>query len=114
MDEGPVILQDVFHINVGVDRVEDVKRKGLELESQVLSKAVQLYLDGKIDQWYSRGDGKGVVFLLRCSSVSEATALMDSLPLHKKGYMTAEYMALGPLGPLRVFVAPPVAGDTAK
>src|SRR6516225_7179496 len=25
---------------------------------------VQLYLDGKIRQWYSRGDGKGVVFLV--------------------------------------------------
>jgi hypothetical protein len=25
---------------------------------------VKLYLDGKIRQWYSRGDGKGVVFLV--------------------------------------------------
>ena len=48
LDEGPVILQDVFHINVGVDTVEDVKRKGLELEAQVLSKAVQLYLDEEL------------------------------------------------------------------
>jgi len=24
---------------------------------------VKLYLDGKIRQWYSRGDGRGVVFL---------------------------------------------------
>ncbi len=48
LDEGPVILQDVFHINVGIDGVEDVKRKGLELESQVLSKAVQLYLDEEL------------------------------------------------------------------
>jgi formyltetrahydrofolate deformylase len=48
LDEGPVILQDVFHINVGVDSVEDVKRKGLELEGQVLSKAVQLFLDEEL------------------------------------------------------------------
>ncbi len=48
LDQGPVILQDVFHINVGVDSVDDVKRKGLELESQVLSKAVQLYLDEEL------------------------------------------------------------------
>lgn len=48
LDEGPVILQDVFHINVGVDGVEDVKRKGLELEGQVLSKAVQLFLDEEL------------------------------------------------------------------
>ena len=33
LDEGPVILQDVFHINVGADTLDDVKRKGLELEA---------------------------------------------------------------------------------
>ncbi len=48
LDEGPVILQDVFHINVGADQLEDVKRKGLELEAAVLSKAVQLYLDEEL------------------------------------------------------------------
>lgn len=48
LDEGPVILQDVFHINVGSDSVEDVKRKGLELEGHVLSKAVQLFLDEEL------------------------------------------------------------------
>lgn len=48
LDEGPVILQDVFHINVGADALEDVKRKGLELEAQVLSKAVQLYVDEEL------------------------------------------------------------------
>lgn len=48
LDEGPVIMQDVFHINVGNDSLDDVKRKGLELESQVLSKAVQLFLDEEL------------------------------------------------------------------
>ena len=48
LDEGPVILQDVFHINVGSDTLDDVKAKGLELEGKVLSKAVQLYLDEEL------------------------------------------------------------------
>ena len=48
LDEGPVILQDVFHINVGQDSLEDVKEKGLSLEADVLSKAVQLYLDEEL------------------------------------------------------------------
>lgn len=48
LDEGPVILQDVFHINVGVDTLEDVKEKGLSLEGRVLSKAVQLFLDEEL------------------------------------------------------------------
>jgi formyltetrahydrofolate deformylase len=48
LDEGPVIMQDVFHINVGVDTIDDVKSKGLELEARVLSKAVQLFLDEEL------------------------------------------------------------------
>jgi formyltetrahydrofolate deformylase len=48
LDEGPVILQDVFHINVGADTLADVKRKGLELEGRVLSRAVQLFLDEEL------------------------------------------------------------------
>lgn len=48
LDEGPVILQDVFHINVGTDSLDDVKANGLELEGKVLSKAVQLYLDEEL------------------------------------------------------------------
>ena len=48
LDEGPVILQDVFHINVGNDTLDDVKAKGLELEAKVLSKAVQLFLDEEL------------------------------------------------------------------
>src|SRR5436190_283856 len=48
LDEGPVILQDVFHINVGQDTLDDVKENGLSLEAQTLSKAVQLYLDEEL------------------------------------------------------------------
>jgi formyltetrahydrofolate deformylase len=48
LDQGPVILQDVFHINVGSDTLEDVKNKGLELEAKTLSKAVQLFLDEEL------------------------------------------------------------------
>ncbi len=48
LDEGPVILQDVFHINVGVDSLDDVKQKGLDLEARTLSKSVQLFLDEEL------------------------------------------------------------------
>ncbi len=48
LDEGPIILQDVFHIEVGKDTLEDVKRKGLELEAEVLSKAVQYFLSDQL------------------------------------------------------------------
>lgn len=48
LDAGPIILQDVFHIDVGVDTVEDVRRKGRALEGIVLSRAVQLYLNNEV------------------------------------------------------------------
>ncbi len=48
LDEGPVILQDVFHINVGADSVDDVREKGLNLEADVLSRAVRLFLDEEL------------------------------------------------------------------
>jgi len=48
LDEGPVVLQDVFHINVGVDSLEDVKEKGLTLEAEVLSKSVKLFIDEEL------------------------------------------------------------------
>jgi formyltetrahydrofolate deformylase len=48
LDEGPIVLQDVFHIDVGKDTAEDVKAKGQALEAQVLSQAVQMFLDEKL------------------------------------------------------------------
>jgi formyltetrahydrofolate deformylase len=48
LDAGPIILQDVFHIEVGVDSVDDVRAKGRSLEGVVLSKALQLYLNNEV------------------------------------------------------------------
>jgi hypothetical protein len=62
---------------------------------------VKLYLDGKIREWYSRGDGKGVIFLLDVKSEEEARALMETLPLAKEHLMNHEYIPVGPLMPLR-------------
>ncbi len=71
---------------------------------------VQLYLDGRIQQWFARGDGKGVVFLLDCKTVEEAKALLEPLPLIKNNFASFEYMTLGPLTPLRLLIAAPPAG----
>jgi hypothetical protein len=67
---------------------------------------VKLYLDGKIDQWYVRQDGKGVVFILNVTSVDEAHALLEKLPLGQAKLMTFELIALGPLNPLRQLLPP--------
>src|SRR6516164_8045710 len=68
---------------------------------------VQLYLNGKIRQWYSRGDGKGVVFLVDAKTEDEARAIMETLPLAKEEIVDHEYIAVGPLLPLRLLMANP-------
>jgi len=62
---------------------------------------VKLYLDGQIREWYSRGDGKGVIFLVDTKTVDEARALMETLPLAQEHLMDHEYIPVGPLMPLR-------------
>ena len=66
---------------------------------------VKLYLDGKIQQWYSRSDGRGVVFIVNSTTIAEAKALMDELPLSKANLDTLEFTALAPLTPLRALLA---------
>ena len=65
-----------------------------------IRETVKLYLDGKIRQWYSRGDGKGVVFLVDAKTEDEARAVMETLPLAKQHLMDHEYIPVGPLMPL--------------
>jgi hypothetical protein len=66
---------------------------------------VKLYLDGRIREWYSRGDARGVIFLLDSKDLEDARALMDSLPLSKEGLMDYEYIPVGPLMPLKALIA---------
>ena len=72
-----------------------------------IRETVQLYLNGKIREWYSRGDGRGVVLLLDSKDVAEAHAIMEALPLARQSLMDHEFIAVGPLLPLRLLVANP-------
>ena len=65
---------------------------------------VKLYLDGKIRQWYSRGDGKGVIFLVDARTEDEARAVMETLPLAKEQLMDHDYIPVGPLMPLMALI----------
>ena len=67
---------------------------------------VPLYLEGKIQQWYTRGDGKGVIFLLSCTDVAEARTLIESLPLSKENLMDEQFIPVGPLLPLGILLRP--------
>ena len=66
---------------------------------------VKLFLAGKIDQWWSRQDGKGPVFLLNVTTVEDAKALISSLPLEMAGLMDCDYLELGPLRPLHLLLS---------
>ena len=70
---------------------------------------VQLYLGGKVREWYSRGDGRGAVLLLNTKDVAEAEAIMDGLPLGKEHLLDHDYIPVGPLQPLGLLMANPAA-----
>jgi hypothetical protein len=88
-------------VKADVDRAQIMKVMPEEVRA-----TVKMYLDGKIQQWYSRSDGRGVVFILNATSVADAKALTDQLPLSKASLATFEYTALSPLGPLRMLIQP--------
>jgi hypothetical protein len=100
----------VTHVLATLTVKEGVQREAIMkvMPGEVRS-TVQLYLDGRIQQWFARGDGKGVVFLLDCKTVEEAKAILETLPLIKENFASFEYMPLGPLTPLRLLIAPPPA-----
>ncbi len=65
---------------------------------------VPLYLDGKIQQWFTRGDGRGVIFILNCKDAAEARALIENLPLSKESLVDEQFIPVGPLLPLGILL----------
>lgn len=62
---------------------------------------VSLYLQGKIDQWFSLADRNGVAFLLNMTDPKAAAALLELLPLGQAHLMHFDLLPLTPLNPLR-------------
>ena len=61
----------------------------------------ELYLQGKIDQWYSLQGRPGVVFILNVTDPAIAKEMLEALPLGREHLMSFELVPLGPLTPLR-------------
>jgi hypothetical protein len=72
-----------------------------------IRQTVQLYLNGTVREWYSRSDGRGAMFLLNVTDVAEGHAIMDGLPLARQELVDHEYIAVGPLMPLRLLMTKP-------
>ena len=80
------------------------RRQIMNIMPAEIRATVKLYLDGKIRQWYSRGDGRGVILLIDAKTVEEAHAIMETLPLTKENLMDHEYIPVGPLMPLGALI----------
>jgi hypothetical protein len=61
---------------------------------------LQLYLDGKMEQFWLQDKGAGVIFLMSVDSVDEADRLLKALPLGQADLMTFDLLPVGPLLPL--------------
>jgi hypothetical protein len=67
---------------------------------------LQLYVDGKMDQFWLRQDGRGVVFVMTTESLDEADSLLKGLPLGHADLLRFELIAIGPLTPLGALIRP--------
>ena len=78
-------------------------RQQPEIMSQMpdeVQATLRLYLGGMINQWYWRGDGRGVLLILNATSIAEAEDMINELPFRKADATSAEYVPLSPMIPL--------------
>jgi hypothetical protein len=66
-----------------------------------IRETVKLYLEGKIDQWFSLQDRSGVAFILNVTDTAAAHDMLEKLPLGQAHLMRFELIPLGPLNPIR-------------
>jgi hypothetical protein len=82
-------------------------RKALAILPAEMRGTAELYLDGKIDQWFSLEDRRGVVFILNVTDPKAAREMLEALPLGQAHLMTFEMLPIGPLSPMRQLLGPP-------
>jgi hypothetical protein len=92
----------IVTVKAGVTREQVTATMPAEIQQ-----TLQLYLNGKVREWYSLSNGRGVVLLLDTKDVAEAHAIMDGLPLGKQNMVDDEFIGVGPLMPLRMLMAKP-------
>jgi hypothetical protein len=91
-------------MNPGVDPA-----KALAILPTEVRETAKLYLDGKIEQWFSLEERRGVVFVLNMTDEAAAREMLEKLPLGQAHLMTFELIPIGPLNPLRQLLAAPAA-----
>jgi hypothetical protein len=113
--QAPAATQAPAALPAGAAKVFAIAKRGPgtpgqnlpELLPQEVRDTVTLYLDGKIEQWWIQQDGGGPVFLISARTIDEARALTAQLPLVKAKILEFDFIAVGPLSPLRVLLQTP-------
>src|SRR3984893_19056822 len=86
--------------NMKVMAIGTLKPLSQEQRQQYLPKEVaatlQLYLDGKMEQFWLRDKEAGVIFLMTVESVDEADRLLKALPLARDNLVALALMPMGP------------------
>ena len=86
------------------------RQKIQELLPDEVRATINLYLEGKIEQWFSRQEQGGVVFLLTCHTTEEARSILSELPLSKARLLDFDFLLVGPLTQLRAIMPTAKAG----
>ena len=75
---------------------------------------VNLYLGGKIRQWYFRQDRPGAILILEVGSMEEAERVIGSLPLTRSGLLAYDLIPIGPYVPLVTMIPPEPSSKRKK
>jgi len=92
----------VFAIGRAAKPITDEDRQ--QIMPTEVPHTLQLYLEGKIEQFFFTQDKPGVVFLMNVESVEEARSTIDALPLAAGGFLAYEFLPVGPLKPLGLLI----------
>jgi uncharacterized protein YciI len=76
----------------------DQKTRLLRAEAAVVTRH---YVEGKLERFWGREDGKGGVLIYNTASAAEAEAWVKELPLTQENYLTYELIPIGPLQTLK-------------
>ena len=93
-------------LNPGVDPAA-----ALAILPTEIRETAKLYLDGKIDQWYSLQERRGVAFILNMTDTAAAHEMLEKLPLGQAHLMSFELIPLAPLNPLRQLLPMPTSSQ---
>ncbi len=88
----------VFAIATPAKPISDQERQ--TIMPKEVPDTLKLYLDGKIEQFWFRGDQPGVIFLMQADSLDDAKTTIAALPLAAQGFLDFQFIPVGPLAPL--------------